>query len=133
MHFSSVFIECLGINFRHLTEGKTVFVNVRDDSFDMVYFKDSKLVFYNLFRFRTKEDFIYFLLASVEQLGLNPETAEVVLSGMIEKDSGIFDMISRYIRSAGFIRRNDSLGYSHVLEEVSRHQYYVLFNAVLCG
>ncbi len=131
-HFSTVLIESLGINFKHLTNNKMVFVNLRGDSFDIIYYKQSKLEFYNLFRYKTKEDFIYFLLAAVEQLGLNPESVELILSGAIEKDYQLYDMIFRYIRHSAFIEINNTFEYAHVLDDVKHHQYYGLYNMLQC-
>ena len=67
----------------------------------MIFFKGSKLQFYNLFSYKTGEDFIYFLLAALEQLKLNPERAEVVLMGAIEKNFQLYDLVFRYIGEAG--------------------------------
>lgn len=131
-HFSTVLIESLGINFKHLTNNNMVFVNLREDSFDVIYYKQSKLEFYNLFRYKTKEDFIYFLLAAIEQQGLNPESVELILSGAIEKEYQLYDMIYRYIRHSAFIEINNTFEYAHVLDDVKHHQYYGLYNMLQC-
>ena len=98
----------------------------------MVYYKSSKLQYYNLFRYKTKEDFIYFLLAALEQIGLNPERAQIVLSGAIEKDFQLYEMIFRYIRHSDFIEKNQAFEYAHVLDEVKYHQFYSLYNILQC-
>ena len=131
-HFSSVLIESLGINFKNKTDNNTLFVNLRNDSFDVVYFTENKLHFYNSFRFKTAEDFIYFLLSAFEQLNLNPEEATLVLMGEIDKNAQNYHMIHRYIRHSEFIKRNDTFGYSQVLNEIAQHTYYVLFNVLQC-
>ncbi len=62
LHHSTVLIESLSINFKNKADTKTLFVNLCDTSFDLIYFKENKLHYYNSFDFKTKEDFIYFCL-----------------------------------------------------------------------
>ena len=131
-HLSTVLIESLGINFKHVAGDDTVFVNIREECFDMVHFRHSRLHFYNLFRFHTREDFIYFLLAALEQLELNPENVRVVFSGGIVKESQLFDLAYRYIRHCTFLEMKDTFGYAHVLDEINLHEYYTLFGILQC-
>ncbi len=132
-HFSTFFIDCLALNFKNKLEKETLFVNVNEHDFNVAVFSGNKLVLHNIFKFNTKEDFIYFLLATIEQLGYNPEILEVVLMGKIEKGDKLFIMIEQYIGNYRFVERNDNLEYSYLLDEVKPHKYYVLLNALQCG
>ncbi|PLW94779.1 MAG: hypothetical protein C0591_12105 [Marinilabiliales bacterium] len=131
-HCSSAIIESLSINYKNKISANNLFLNVRDEGFDLVYFKNKKLHFYNMFRYHTKEDFIYFVLSAMEELQLNPEEVELVISGNIDKSSILYEMIFRYIRTSRFIERNDSYGYSYLLDGLMGHKYYTLFNAQQC-
>ena len=132
LHFSTGLIESLSINFKNKVDTKTLFVNLQDDCFDLVYFKENKLHYYNSFEFRTKEDFIYFLLISIDQLMLNPEDVKLILMGDIDKTDDTYRMIHQYIKNYSFISRNDNYGYSYVLDELKYHRHYTLFNALQC-
>ena len=132
LHFSTGLIESLSINFKNKVDTKTLFVNLQDDCFDLVYFKENKLHYYNSFEFRTKEDFIYFLLISIDQLMLNPEDVKLILMGDIDKTDDTYRMIHQYIKNYSFISRNDNYGYSYVLDELKYHRNYTLFNALQC-
>jgi uncharacterized protein DUF3822 len=132
MHFSSALIESLSMNFKNKVSPKTLFVNLQNDCFDIVYFKENKLHYYNSFDYRTKEDFIYFLLITIDQLMLNPEEVELLLLGDIDKTSSCYSMINQYIKNYGFITPNDNYSYSYILDEIKDHQYYTLFNALQC-
>ncbi len=131
-HCSSVIIESLLINYKNKTDNNTLFLNVRDGGFDLVYFKNNKLHFHNFFRYNTKEDFIYFLLTTVEELQLNPEQLKLMLSGEIDKSSILYEMIYRYIRSIAFVDRNEVFGYSYLMDELMGHKQYTLFNVLIC-
>ncbi len=132
MHFSSALIESLSINFKNKVGPDTMFVNLQTGCFDIVYFKENKLHYYNSFDFRTKEDFIYFLLITIDQLMLNPEDVNVILSGDIDKTSDAYRMINQYIKNYSFIMPNENYSYSYILDEIKDHQYYTLYNALQC-
>jgi len=131
-HSTSVIIESLQINYKNKADNSTLFLNVRDGGFDLVYFKNNKLHFYNFFRYNTKEDFIYFLLTAIEELQLNPEQLKLILSGEIDKSSILYEMIYRYIRTIRFIERNEVFGYSYLLDDLMGHKQYTLFNVLQC-
>lgn len=132
LHSSSVLIESLFINYRNKTDNNTLFVQVYNDFFELVYFKDNKLYYHNTFQFKSKEDFIYFLLSAIEQLNLNPEDVNIILSGLIDKKSIYYEMVVRYIRNNTFIERNDTFKYAYPFDKLQYHKYYVLFNLLQC-
>jgi len=132
-HSSTVLIESLLINFKNKVRDNTLFVNLHQDYFDVVYLKGGKLFFHNTFQYKSKEDFIYFLLAGIEQLKLNPEDVKVILSGDIDRNSIYYEMVYQYIRNSEFIERNDTFRYSYVLDKLLHHKFYILFNCLQCG
>lgn len=132
LQYSGCAIEILGNQFKNRTDNKTLYTNLRDDSFDLVYFKDSKLFFYNNFKFKTKEDFLYFLLLTMELLGLSPEDTKLELTGKISEGSGMFVILHEYVRYCNFIERNNFYNYSELLDDEICRQFYVLMNAVQC-
>lgn len=131
-HFSSVFAESLLIANRNQNIDNVVFVHVHGASFEMLVIRNGKLHFLNQFRYHTPEDFIYFILFSFDQLRLNPENVQLVLSGDIFKGSANYEILYKYIRNISFSQRNQTFEYSYVLEELPVHQHAVLFNAQLC-
>ncbi len=132
LHFSTALIESISVNFKNKIDSKTIFVNVRDNCFDLIYFKENKLHFHNSFEFKTKEDFIYFLLISIDQLMLNPEDVNLILLGNINVTDDIYNMIHQYIKNYEFISKNDNFGYSYILDEIKFYKYYTLFNVLQC-
>lgn len=132
VHFSSALIESLLIQHKNKPTDDVMFVNVRNKVFDIVVIRNEKLFFYNNFRYQTREDFIYFLLFTMEQLRLNPETVQVKMMGMVYKNADIYEIAWKYIRNIGFIERNKLFDYSYVLEELPGHYHYVLYNTLQC-
>lgn len=131
-HSATSLIENLSVLVKNKSDNNTLFIDVSVGSFDLVYFKDNKLHFYNQFSFHTKTDFIYFLLSAIEQLKLNPESVNLMLLGKIDKSDEIYEIVYRYVRNIEFVKRNDNYSYSYVLDELKQHEHFVLFNSLQC-
>lgn len=132
VHLQSVLVESLLITHRNQQSDQTAFIHLRHDNFDLIVLKNDKLLFINNFRFNTPEDFIYFVLFSFDQLRLNPETVQVVLSGIIEKGSKNYDILFQYVRNIRFAERNPTFEYSYILEDIPVHQHFIIYNALQC-
>ena len=132
VHSRSSLIESLLIKYKNQEIDDRVYVNVRPSYIDILYFNNSKLLFSNTFKYKTIEDFAYFLLNSLEQLKLNPETIDVFLMGEFDKSSQIYELLYKYIRNIEFMERNDFFMYSYALDELPAHYFYNLLNANTC-
>ena len=104
-HAASTLLENLIKYNIERTDDVRIYLNVLNQRFEMFVLAGTKLLFNNTFRFKTKEDFLYFLLFSMEQLHLDVETTPVYFLGMIEKDSKIVEIVTRYVRDIRF--KND--------------------------
>ena len=101
-HPTSVLLENLIKENLERTDDNRIYLNVRDQHFEMFVLKGAKLLFYNTFRFKTKEDFLYFVLFTMEQLHLDNETVTVYFLGMIEEGSQVAELVARYVRDVRF-------------------------------
>ncbi|WAC02836.1 DUF3822 family protein [Lacinutrix neustonica] len=70
-HYSTVLIESILRTEKHAIESK-LYVHVNPSHFEIVAIKDGQLTLYNTFEYETPEDFIYYILFTIEQLSLNP-------------------------------------------------------------
>lgn len=113
-HPTSVLLESLIKDNLERTDDARIYLNVKNQCFEMIVLKEAKLLFYNYFRFKTKEDFLYFLLFSVEQLHLDAGSVPVYFLGMIEDKSAITEIVSRYFRDIRF--KNKDLNKSTTCE-----------------
>lgn len=130
-HFSTSLIENL-ITRNKNNEERQVFLHVQPSHFEVIVIRGKSLLFYNSFFFKAPEDLIYFLLNVFEQLQLNPETVQVNLLGEIEKRSGIYNYLNKYIRFVEFGTRPDNVNFSYGFHEIPAHYYYSLFSLVSC-
>lgn len=131
-HHSSAIIQSLYHKYMNRENDKQLFVNTSRSHIDILALKGKKLEYFNSFRYNTAEDFMYYMIFVVEQLGLNPESAELMLVGEVDKHSSLSDLIHKYIRNIQFISRNEDFRYSFVFDQLPGHYYYNLLNASLC-
>jgi hypothetical protein len=129
---SGAFIESLLILNKNQKMQKKLFVNARDSFLDAVILDSRKLIYFNTFKYKSKEDFIYFVIFILEQLQLNPEEIELVFSGTIDKNSKLFDTVYKYIRDVSFQKRTDTFNYSYIFNDVQSYHYINLLNFELC-
>jgi len=130
-HFSSPLIEGLILKLKR-TEGQKIVLHIQYSHFEMLYFLDGALNFNNTFSYTTAEDFIYYVLFVMEQLGLNTDKIEVMIYGEIEDHSGTFELLRQYVRNVQFGKRNDLIQYSDILDAVPNHFYFNLFHQHMC-
>ena len=123
-HSSSVFLEDLPVN-----DSPTVWVNVRNRNFDMAIMKD-KLLFFNNFKFNTKDDFAFFLLFAMEQNGLSGQDTIVSFSGLILPSSEIINLCGRYIRDIHFVEKPQELQLGATLTEVPYQYYHIHYQSI---
>tara|TARA_Y100001947_G_scaffold80784_1_gene68428 strand:- start:746 stop:1582 length:837 start_codon:yes stop_codon:yes gene_type:complete len=97
-HYSSIILEKVKLNEKNTTT-PSLYLNININHMEITYFVKNKLVFYNRFDFNTKEDVMYYLLFTIDQLKLNPEEIPVVITGNISEDDDNYKIIYKYIRN----------------------------------
>ena len=85
-----------------------MYLQVQHEQVDCVIVDDG-LRLCNTYSFKTPEDFIYYILFSLEQLKLSPESITVFLSGNIEKGDDNYQLLYTYIRTIKFVENIMSL------------------------
>jgi hypothetical protein len=133
VHFSSVLIESIWINYKNRINANRAFIHLRDRLFDLVIFDGRQMSYFNTFPFQNPEDVVYYLIFALEQLNFNPETMPLVLLGNVEKGTGVFELLFKYVRHIEFGRRNDAFKYSYILNQLQPHAHYPLLNFFSCG
>jgi hypothetical protein len=123
-HTSTVLIENL-LKETSNSESVKMYVHVENDIFQIVVVRAKKIEFFNTFNYKTKEDFIYYILFTAEQLNLNPEELQLYLLNTIEKDSELYEIVYKYIKNVHFFRSKHTIPKELKL---SNHSYFTLIN-----
>lgn len=109
-HFSTILVDKileLDVN----TNAPKTYVHVSNKHFEIVITEKGKLILYNTFEYHNAEDFIYYILFTMEQLNLDTETIKVIFLGNISRSSNLYKIAYKYIRHISFIEQNDNHGF----------------------
>lgn len=93
MHSGTVFLDNAG-----KAEGETVMLNLIKKNLEIAVFRDSKLIFYNLFDTPSGEDILFFTLFALEQTGVDNNAAKVRCYGELRPETRVFHILKKYIR-----------------------------------
>ena len=102
---------------------KTMFVDVWKDQISVVVLEDKKVLFSNSFSFTSKEDFIYYLLFTAEQLELNTNEFPLFFTGDILEETEIYKITYQYIRNVDFLRSKNPI---FMNSSFSNHTHFIL-------
>ncbi|MFI1773646.1 DUF3822 family protein [Thalassobellus citreus] len=127
-HASTVLIEQILLIEKN-SDAIKMYVNVNKNHFEIVVVENSKLIFFNTFEYKTKEDFIYYLLFTAEQLKLNPETLNLIFLGGIDTKDDLYVIAYKYIRFTFLGNREDNYKYSIDAQPASHHSNFTLIKS----
>ena len=101
-HASAILVETL-LNDYALKE-TAVFIHLSETFFKIVVTKNRKLLFFNTFDFTTKEDFLYYVLFTLEQLEIPVETKNIFLSGEVIKHKELVNSAKDYLQNVSLLQ-----------------------------
>jgi hypothetical protein len=79
------------------------YVHIFERQMDIAVVAQRKLLLFNSFDFVTKEDFLYYLLFTMEQLQLDKNAVAVKLFGDIEEGGDLYELCYRYVLNVAII------------------------------
>lgn len=131
LHYSQALL--LGMNLQtHLDSGKRMWLNIRSGKIDIVVSENKKLLLLNSYSWEKNEDILYYTLFVCEQMEMNPEKFLLSVTGEIEEDSPVYQLLGKYIRNLTIPGIPVSQQPAFPDFEIPFHHYSVLFNLALC-
>ena len=104
-HYSTLLLNAIFSIHKNKSE-TTMYINIAKQHFEIVVIEESKLILCNTFDYNTKEDFIYYILFTAEQLQLNPEEFPLTLIGNISEEDDLYKIAYTYIRNVSIYKSN---------------------------
>ena len=118
MHHGTIMVQSL-LNSHSNGNEPICYVHVADKQMDITVLTQKQLLFFNSFQFVTKEDFIYYLLFTLEQLKLNTETIKLRLFGSVDMGDELYNIAYEYIQHISlFIPPSDIYSTEELEKEV---------------
>ena len=96
-HHGTVMVQSL-LNEKSNTKTPVCYAYISEQQLDITVIRNKKLMLFNNFEFTTKEDFLYYLLFTMEQLQLEPETVQLRLFGDVEEGDHIYNLCYNYVK-----------------------------------
>ena len=130
LHTSSILVTSL-LKYYQNESKKLFFVNVAKNSFEIIYIDNNKLQFHNSFLYYSKEDFLYYILFTMEQLMLDPDEQELTFLGVINENSSLYEITYTYVRFIKFLQiENLSLSeeFYKINSHIEKHNFFELLN-----
>src|SRR5690625_3040168 len=128
-HSLSVLIEALLQKSKEDPE-ISFYVNRHDWGFDLIVIEHQKLLMANTFQCQTKEDFLYYLLFSAEQLDQDPEKFNLTVFGDITQDSEFYQIAYSYVRHIQLLERSFGYSYTGKGNPPSGSRHYALLTSL---
>lgn len=99
-----------------------------------VYVQDQgKMIFYNHFNKAGMPDSLYFILAVMKELGMDPSAVSLRLSGWVENESLLCRQICSYIKNVEFVHDVDFNMSPGCPDELKPHYYFLHFINQICA
>ncbi len=130
-HFSQAILTGLSLQMK-TDMGHQMLLNIHGNSMDVVVTENKKLILMNSFAWQTNEDVLYYTLFICEQLELNPEKTPLTVTGEIDADSPLYNMLYKYIRNIVFPEKPSSLLNIFNDSGIPFHKYSTLYSFSLC-
>ena len=77
---------------------EVMYIYAEVGSFYFVVFRGKKLYYFNRFNYETIEDFLYYILFSIEQLDIDTEQVPLYITGEVEPTALFYNKVRRYVR-----------------------------------
>lgn len=123
-HFASSLLRMLLKHYAsHAYE--IMYVYAEQNAFYFIMFRDKKLYYFNRFEYQTIDDLLYYILFSIEQLGINPERVPLYFIGDMGINAIVCERIQRYIKHIYLMKYNKHY-YSEGMDEDIIHRNFVL-------
>jgi len=127
-HFATILLENI-FQSASTSEEPTVYVHVQKTHFEIIVIQQKKLLFYNSFEYSSSEDFIYYVLFSLEQLQLNTNTLQLYFLGDIDKSDVLYTVTYTYVRHVAFLDKKYTFDFHEsVTKPKSHHDFTLLTN-----
>jgi len=114
------------------TENKKTYLYLNEQKVGITIFEGDKLIFNNSFKYTNKEDLLYYVLFSFEQLNISPNSIDVTVFGTIEDTDEYFGLMYEYIRNIKLGKRPHQFTFPTEFKSLADHKYFGLFTQILC-
>ncbi|QCR21730.1 DUF3822 family protein [Pontibacter sp. SGAir0037] len=112
--------------------GRNVYVFVEENYLTILVVSETGLQFCNIFPYMSAEDFIYYVIFVMQEQKMNPEQETITVWGDITHDSGLFSILTKYIRHVHLGKKPIDVAYSYKFDDLFEHRYFEIYTLHFC-
>ncbi len=131
IHQGSALIEGFLKHNDHSHE-KGLFCFVDRGILHQVVCQEGKLLFYNQYAVRKKEDFLKYVMLVFKEMGMDPKKNPVQFWGFTKQNSDEITLLKKYIRNISLGSKPSFLKFGYKFDEIDDHQYFDVMSAYIC-
>jgi len=83
---------------KRLTDGLSLYINLNEDSFDVLIFKSNEFIYFNSFEINDKNEFLYYLLFVIKNYEISNEKDKIIFLGKYDMYSEYYEIANKYSR-----------------------------------
>ncbi len=118
-------------NFTNLNlKVETMFLYLKDSFVNIVVTKGKNLLFQNKFNYVTKEDLLFYVLFSIQELNFSNEDINAIVFGNVTENE--FNILYDYIRNIKYGNKLKDISCSNEFNSIENHCYSILYRQFLC-
>ncbi|MEP5613531.1 MAG: DUF3822 family protein [Cyclobacteriaceae bacterium] len=131
IHQGSALIEGFLKHNDHSHE-KTLFCYVDRGILHQIVAEEGKLLFYNQYAVRKKEDYLKYIMLVFKEMGMDPKKNAVQFWGFIKQNSEEITMLKKFIRNISLGSKPSFLKFGYKFDEIDDHQYFDVMSTYIC-
>lgn len=125
-------INSLLLNNSSKVTQNSILVEFRTNEFSVIVFNENVFHLAKSFSYSTPEDVLYYLLKICQEYKLSQQEVELVLAGLIERDSAIFRELYKYFIHLEFDELPLEFSIADALVEYPRHYFSTISKLAKC-
>ena len=79
-----------------ISDGISLYINLNEDSFDLLIFISKEFIFYNSFDIKSKNEFLYYLLFVIKNYEISNKKDKVIFLGRYDKYLEYYEIANKY-------------------------------------
>ncbi len=103
-----------------------IIININSNSFEIAIYKDDKFVMMNNYVFTTENDFVYYLMNTLNQYDIKLTKAYINFSGFLERDTEFYYLVHQFLPKINFLKLETELSFN--FKDVEPHLFYNLLH-----
>ena len=100
-----------------------MYIYAEQGSFYFVVFKAKRLYYFNRFSYETIDDFLYYILFSIEQLDIDTEQVPLYITGELDPTALFYEKVRRYVKYIYLIKYHKNNFHIGMDEELIRRNF----------